>query len=191
MRWSNRILYTTIVCVAACQQVELPEESVRVDGPEFTAKIEAFDAETKTALEGNSVVWLTQDQIAVFRGTAAADKYQVDEKCVGTTQGRFSIVAKGESPTDDGFDANIAIYPYQDGLAVASVVEDGQPTAYQIAGVTIPSVQTYTANTFSNGSFLMAAVTDDLTDHALGFKNLCGALKLQLKGTCKVKTISL
>ena len=191
MRWSNRILYTTIVCVAACQQVEMPEEPVRVDGPEFTAKIEAFDAEAKTALEGNSVVWLTQDQIAVFQGTAAADKYQVDEKCVGTTQGRFSIVAKGESPTDDGFDANIAVYPYQDGLAVAPVVEDGKPTAYQIDGVVIPSVQTYTANTFSNGSFLMAAVTDDLTDHALGFKNLCGALKLQLKGTCKVKTISL
>ena len=187
----NIMLAVLLLSMAACQQVELPEESVRVDGPEFTAKIEAFDAEAKTALEGNSVVWLTQDQIAVFQGTAAADKYQVDEKCVGTTQGRFSIVAKGEDSAGDGFDANIAIYPYQDGLAVTSVVEDGQPTAYQIAGVTIPSVQTYTANTFSNGSFLMAAVTYDLTDHTLGFKNLCGALKLQLKGTCKVKTISL
>ena len=186
------IFSTTILMgVAACQQVELPEESVRVDGPEFTAKIEAFDAEAKTALDGNSVVWSAQDQIAVFQGTAAADKYQVDEKCIGTTQGRFGIVAKGESLAGDGFDANIAIYPYQADLTVAAVVEDGKPTAYQIAGVTIPSVQTYTANTFSNGSFLMAAVTDDLTDHALGFKNLCGALKLQLKGTCKVKTISL
>ena len=163
-----------------------------VTGPEFSAKIEDFGAETKTALaNGSSVVWSAGDQIAIFQGTEAADTYQVDEKCVGTTEGRFGIVAKGESLAGDVFDANIAIYPYQAGLTVTPVVEDGQPTAYQITGVTIPSVQTYTANTFSNGSFLMAAVTDDLTDHTLSFKNLCGALKLQLKGTCKVKSISL
>ena len=189
MRWSNRILYTTIVCVAACQQVELLEESVRVDGPEFTAKIEAFDAEAKTALDGNSVVWSAQDQIAVFQGTAAADKYQVDEKCIGTTQGRFGIVAKGESLAGDGFDANIAIYPYQDGLAVTSTVNEEAETEYKITGVSIPSKQNHVAGSFPNNSFLMYAVTGGIDDHLLVFKNLCGALKLQLKGTMKVKSI--
>lgn len=198
------LLTALFLLLGACQQVELPMEEAApqggVTGPEFTALVEAFGAGehdgegalTKTALaNGSSVVWSAGDQIAIFQGTEAADTYQVDEKCVGTTQGRFGVVAKGESSVGEGFDANIAIYPYQDGLAVTPVVEDGQPTAYQITGVTIPSVQTYTANTFSNCSFLMAAVTDGLTDHTLSFKNLCGTLKLQLKGTCKVKTICL
>ena len=182
--------------VSACQQVELPEEPVRVDGPEFAAKIEVFgagehdgeDALTKTALAGgNSVVWSAQDKIAIFQGTSTADTYQVDEKYVGTTQGRFGIVATGDPYADTSFDGNIAIYPYQEGLTVTPT----SATEYQITGVTLPSVQTYTANTFSNGSFLMAAVTDGLEGHTLDFKNLCGALKLQLKGTCKVKSIIL
>ena len=187
------IFFTTLfLLLGACQHVELPMEEAApqggVTGPEFTAKIEAFDAEAKTVLaNGNSVVWSAQDQIAVFQGTAAADKYQVDEKCIGTTQGRFGIVAKGESLAGDGFDANIAIYPYQEGLAVTQT----SATEYQIDGVVIPSVQTYTANTFSTGSFLMAAITDDMTDYTLDFKNLFGVLKLQLKGAAKVKRIEL
>ena len=169
---------------------------MRVDGPEFAAKIEVFGAGehdgegalTKTALAGgNSVVWSAQDQIAVFQGTSAADTYQVDEKCVGTTQGRFGIVVKGDPSADTSFDANIAMYPYQEGLTVTPT----SATEYQITGVTLPSVQTYTANTFSNGSFLMAAITDNLDDHTLSFRNLCGALELQLKGTAKVKSIEL
>ena len=177
-----------LLSLTACHQVDLPEEPVRVDGPEFTAKIEAFDADTKTALaNGNTVVWSDEDQIAAFQGTSAADKYQVSEGCEGTTEGTFSIVAKGESATTGTFDANIAIYPYQDGLAITQ----SSATEYQISGVTVPSTQTYASNTFANGSFLMAAITDDLTDHTLNFKNLCGALKLQLKGTAKVKSIEL
>ena len=35
--------------LTACQQVELPVEPEHVSGPEFTAQIEAFDAQTKTA----------------------------------------------------------------------------------------------------------------------------------------------
>ena len=176
----------------SCQQVEpLVEEAVVPDGvvgPEFTASIETFGAATKTALaNGNTVVWSDEDQIAVFQGTSAADKYQVSEGCEGTTEGIFGIVAKGESSSAGTFDANIAIYPYQDGLAVAQA----SATEYRISGVTVPSTQTYASNTFANGSFLMAAITDDLTDHTLNFKNLCGALKLQLKGTAKVKSIEL
>lgn len=177
-----------LLSLTACHQVDLPEEPVRVDGPEFTAKIEAFGADTKTALaNGSSVVWSDDDQIVVFQGTSAADKYQVSEGCEGTTEGIFGIVAKGETPTAGTFDANIAIYPYKDGLAVAQA----SATEYQISGVTVPSTQTYASNTFANGSFLMAAITDNLDAHTLNFRNLCGALKLQLKGTAKVKSIEL
>ena len=164
-----------LLVIAACQQVELLVEPGAVIGPDFTAHIETFDAETKTALaNGKSVVWSTDDQIAIFQGNASADKYQVNDDCVGTTSGTFGIVAKGETAAEETFNANIAIYPYQDGLAVTPT----SATEYKITGLTIPSTQTYTVNTYSNGSFLMASITDGLDDHALSFKNLCGTLRL-------------
>jgi hypothetical protein len=181
------IFMIMLVVVTSCRQIEPLVEQELSQGPEFTAEIESFDPETKTALDGNSVVWSAADQIAVFQGMAKADKYQVNDDCVGTTSGTFGIVAKGETAAEETFNANIAIYPYQDGLAVTPT----SATEYQILGVTIPSTQTYTANTFANGSFLMAAITDGLTDHTLSFRNLCGALKLQLKGTAKIKSIEL
>ena len=189
-RLFNILFASLLLFQTACQQVELlvePEIGQNPSGPEFIAQVEEFlGTQTKTALvNGNSVVWSAGDQIAVFQGAAAADKYQVSDDCVGTTSGTFGIVAKGETAAEETFNANIAIYPYQDGLAVTPT----SATEYQITGVTIPSTQTYAANTFSNGSFLMAAITDGLTDHTLNFKNLCGTLKLQLKGTMKVKSV--
>ena len=193
------LFFALMLACVACQQAEPlvePEIGPKPSGPEYTAHVEAFgagehdgeDAQTKTALaNGNSVVWSSGDQIAVFQGASSADKYQISEECVGTTSGRFSIVANGEASGEQTFNANIAIYPYQDGLTVIPKTT----TEYHVTGITIPSVQTYTANTFANGSFPMAAITDGLADHSLSFKNLCGALKLQLKGTAKVKKIEL
>ena len=60
--------------IASCQQVELPieadgdkPEDEQVSGPEFTVQVEAFDAQTKTAMDGNSVVWNAGDQVAIFQ----------------------------------------------------------------------------------------------------------------------------
>ena len=198
-RLFNILCAVLLLLLIAChQEVPLtqPDVDLRPSGPEFTARVEAFeagehdgeDALTKTALaNGNSVVWSSGDQIAVFQGTSAADKYQVSNDCVGTTSGIFGIVSNGETAGVQTFDANIAIYPYQDGLTVIPT----ENSEYKVTGVTVPSVQTYTANTFANGSFPMAAITDGLADHTLSFKNLCGALKLQLKGTAKVKSVEL
>ena len=156
-----------LMVVTSCRQIEPLVEQELSNGPEFTAYIEDSDVQTKTALDGNSVVWSAADQIAVFQGTAKSDKYQVDENCIGTKEGIFAIVAKGETSSAGNFNANIAIYPYQDVLTVTPT----SATEYQISGVTIPSTQTYAANTFANGSFLMAAITDGLTDHTLSFRS--------------------
>ena len=187
------ILCTSLLlAVSACQQVEPLMGPDDVKGPAFTAQIEEFGAGTKTSLaSGNSVVWSAADQLAIFQGTSVADKYQVDDACVGGDNGTFRIVEKGESAASGTFDANIALYTYEEDLTCTPTVKDGEVTAYQISGVTIPATQTYAANSFPDESFLMAAMTDGLNDHTLNFRNLCGALKLQLKGTAKVKKIEL
>ena len=188
----------TILCtflmlaVSACQQVEPLMGPDDVKGPAFTAQIEEFGAGTKTALAGgNSVVWSAADQIAIFQGTSVADKYHIDDACVGKDNGTFRIVEKGESAASGTFEANIALYPYEEDLTCTPTLKDGEVTAYQISGVTIPATQTYAANSFPDESFLMAAMTEGLNDHTLSFRNICGALKLQLKGNAKVRQIEL
>ena len=187
----KRILMCMLLAVA-CQQVEPLVEPEVVEGPEFLAQVEKFDALTKTSLaNGKSVVWSSGDQLAIFQGRSVADKYQVKDDCVGSTSGSFSIVASGEGSPIATFQSNVALYPYEEGLECIPVLQDGAVTSYQISGVTIPAVQTYSPGSFSDDSFLMAALTSGLSDHTLKFKNLCGALKLQLKGTTKVKRIEL
>ena len=112
-RLFNILCALLLLTLTACQQAEpLVELGVgpQPSGPEFTAQVEVFgagehdgeDAQTKTALaNGNSVVWSSGDQIAVFQGASSADKYQISEECVGTTSGKFGIVANGEAAGAD------------------------------------------------------------------------------------------
>lgn len=185
-----RHILIVMLLVVACRQIEPLVEQELSDGPEFTAHIEEFDVPSKTLLaNGNSVVWSSGDQIAIFQGASVADRYQVKEDNVGTKKGAFAIVAKAEGNSATTFQTNIALYPYEEGLECTTVIEDSEVTSYKITGVTIPSVQTYATGTFLDESFMMAAITDGLEDHTLNFKNLCGALMLQLKGTMKVKSV--
>ena len=187
----NRIAGLALL-ITACQQVELPVEQEHVSGPEFTAQAETFSAQTKTTMDGNYVVWNAGDQIAIFQGLSTADKYQVKENGIGRTSATFEIIAKGNGSNATDLPANVAIYPYESRLICTPVTaENGTVTSYQIARVTIPATQTYTIGSFADESFPMAAITTAPDDHTLNFKNLCGVLKLQLKGTAKIKTIEL
>jgi hypothetical protein len=87
----------------------------------------------------------------------------------------------------------VAVYPYQDGLEclVYEELEDGTPLAYRIENYSYPTVQQYQANSFADDAYAMVAVTEDLEDTNLKFKNVGGALKLQLKGTACVKNLTL
>ena len=77
-------------------------------------------------------------------------------------------------------DHNIAYYPYSTDVKFAKSGND-----YTLK-VTLPSEQIYAPKSFGNGSFPMASVSADAD---LTFKNVCGGIKLQLKGTCKVESI--
>ena len=186
------ILFMAMLLSGACQQVEPLAEPQVAQGPDFTAVTEGFDVGTKTALaDGSTVVWSPGDRIAVFQGKSIADKYVIQDDYVGSKDGEFSILENANGTSDASFHANVAVYPYSDGLICTPVKEDGSVTSYQITGVTIPSVQTYAAESFADESFLMAALTSSLDDRNFDFKNLCGALRLQLKGTATVKKIEL
>ena len=194
------LLSIGIALSVACQQETTPESPVQKSDAEFVSSLESFDGSTKTSMtEDNSIVWTKGDQIAIFQGATVADTYQVKDQCDGTASGIFTLVSdnsevNGEFSSGMEIPANIAVYPYSEGLGCSSAtVTDGGITAasYTISGFDFPSVQQYQANSFPQESFAMVAVTSSMSDHNLRFRNVNGALKLQLRGKCVVKSIKL
>lgn len=170
-------------------------EPINIDRDIFSASMESFGNDTRTSLTaGLDVAWSEGDQLTVFRGNHLGDKYQILCQYAGKPYGDFELVE--ENSTGDNFSsgtelpANVAIYPYSENLTIAKNVE-GDNYSYTISGVEFPAQQNYVKNSFAEESFIMAAVTESLSDHKLKFKNVGGAIKLQLKGTGTIKAISI
>ncbi|MDD6751332.1 MAG: leucine-rich repeat domain-containing protein [Bacteroidales bacterium] len=191
------LLSIGIALSVACQQETTPESPVQKSDAEFVASLESFDGPTKTSMtEDNGIVWTKGDQIALFRGATVADTYQVKDQCDGTASGIFDLITDNSGESSSGMEnpTNIAVYPFSEGLGCSSatVTEGGiTATSYTISGFQFPSVQQYQANSFPQESFAMVAVTSSMSDHNLRFRNVNGALKLQLRGKCVVKSIKL
>ena len=182
----KRILFAAIAASAmiiACQKTE--ENFEQSDAHELHASIEA-DGASKTVLdENNNVRWSEGDQIVAFMKTSLGLKYQLKDSYIGETSGYFSKVSAGAS--DDlgagmEWDHIVAYYPYAESIKCARSSDN-----YAI-DVVLPTEQTYKVDSFGNGAWPMVAVSKD---NDITFKNVCGGMKLQLKGTQKVVAIKL
>lgn len=180
---------------AGCQTEPMDKPSI-TGSAAFEASTEVFVPQAKTSMtQDKQVVWSQNDRLAIFQGCTVADEFLVTDSSAGKTNGTFNIVSDN-SEVNGSFSAgtevpcNVAIYPYADGLSLSGASIDGG-TSYEIEGVVLPAVQNYVAGSFGNGAFPMVAVTETMSDHILRFKNVLGALKLQLKGTQTVASITL
>ena len=182
----KRILFAAIAAsamIVACQKTE--ENFEQSDAHELHASIEA-DGASKTVLdENNNIRWSEGDQIVAFMKTSLGLKYQLKDSYIGETSGYFSKVSSGSS--DDlgagmEWDHIVAYYPYAESIKCAKSGDN-----YQIS-VILPTEQTYAPDSFGNGSWPMVAVSND---NDITFKNVCGGMKLQLKGTQKVTSIKI
>lgn len=181
-------LFLVLGAFSSCQMSEF-DDFLGGDA-EFFAKIEDTKL-TKTLMdENNNVLWSAGDQLMIFRQSTLGVKYQVQSKYVGKNHGGFSRVA-GE--TNDDFyagmalDHNLAYYPYIDGLECSNANSNVPIDCYLITGVVLPQTQIYAQESFCNGAFPMIAVS---ANKELTFRNVCGGMKLQLKGNQKVTSIS-
>ena len=189
------LVVMAVMALAGCQKSEVVV--LTESNGAFTASVEEFSAQTKTALTPeNYVVWSSGDRLAIFQGSAIADEYQLAEGSAGLSGGSFKWVAKDNVLNDD-FSAgtelpcNVAYYPYSQGMILKGDMQDDGKKVFSIDNVVFPEVQYYSYNSFGNGSFPMVAVTANMDDHNLKFKNIGGAMKLQLKGTQVVKSIKI
>ena len=171
-------IVSAVVLFAACQKNEIAEPSR--DGQVLYATIEDWSS-TRTVLdEDNNIRWSEGDQIIGFINSTLGLKYQVTASSVGQTSASFDEVGSGGLNAGTELEHIIAYYPYSSAVKVAKSSAD-----YALE-VVLPSEQTYAYKSFGNGSFPMVAVshTNNIT-----FRNVCGGMKLQLKGTSKIASI--
>ncbi|MEG2096126.1 MAG: hypothetical protein RRY73_05545 [Alistipes sp.] len=136
----------------------------------------SMDESTRTFLDGSAIKWKIGDKILLVQqsNTAITAEY---------------TLASGENTTDAVFvGAKLtgpfyALYPYSSTANCAN----GQ------MNFTLPAAYSYdnafAANTFANGMNPMIAQSD--ANGTLQFKNLCGAIKIQLTGSQTISKISL
>ena len=177
-------VFAAMATISSCQVEEPYNDEALCDNDIFYAAI-CDEGSSKTVMdENNNIRWSAGDQLIIFKKTSLGLKYQIQDSYVGKTFGYFSKVTSSSGSDDFGagmtLDHNVAYYPYLSGVSA-----EKRNTGYEL-DVVLPSEQTYAPDSFGNGSFPMAAVSAD-TD--LTFKNICGGIKLQLKGTCKVESI--
>ena len=155
-----------LLSFAACQKDDLEiqnkEDATVENNYSLTATVEQqIQGETKTVLtEENNVEWRRGDQIAVYdeKGTKVIMTTEED----GT-----KVTFTGDSPA--GFVGKYAIYP-----ASLNATFDGTNFSFNM-----PEIQQYAAHSFGAGANIAVSKVEGNT---LRFKNVCGALRLQIKG---------
>lgn len=177
------IFLAAALTLAACNKPETPISIA--DHNTLYAQIEQ-EAATKTYMDAsNNIRWSSGDQVSAFMKTSLGLRYQIKDEYIGKTSGYFSQVSSGLS-TDLGagteWDHNIVYYPYSD------AVEAAKSGSNYVLDVALPSEQSYAPESFGEGSMAMVAVSED---NNVTFKNVLGGMKLQLKGTQKVTSITL
>lgn len=180
-------LYAFICTLSvACIQEERFEGNL-YETPDKVYAVIAEDTESKTYLGDEiKVLWSRNDAITTYLGSTRRGRYIIESGCVGSTEGSFIQDTEYKFiGTGSGIGNNIAFYPFCE--ASCKAVEEG----YTLTGITLPDVQTYVPESFGEGAFPMIAVTRHTEDYEFHFKNLCGALKLQLTGSAVVKEVKL
>ena len=174
-----KYLFVPVILSAAagCMQIE-EEQFEERELVQMTFKAVMEGDQTKTSLGGEvgdshrNLNWLPTDEIAVYRSYG--------------NYGKFTNLNKETSEmanfTGEGYDMNpyYAVYPY-------SLVNWWG--YYNDLVIDLPISQKYAKNTFATDMNPMVAKAS--RDEVMEFKNLCGLLVVNLKGSERVKTVSL
>lgn len=144
------------------------------------ATIEDISATRTVMDENNNIRWSEGDQIVGFMKSTLGVKYQVTAASVGKTSASFEEVSSGGLNAGTELEHITAYYPYSSSVSAAK-----SGSNYTL-DVILPTEQSYVAESFGNGAMPMVAVSET---NNITFRNVCGGMKLQLKGTQKVTSI--
>ncbi len=168
--------------LCGCQKNEIATPSA--ENAVLYATIEENN-ETKTYMDANNNIrWSEGDQIVGFMKSSLGLKYQILPSSVGKTSASFENISGSNGNINAGteWDHNVVYYPYSD------AVEAEKSGSNYAIDVVLPSEQVYAQDSFGNGAMAMVAVSED---NNITFRNVLGGMKLQLRGTQKVVSVTL
>ena len=164
------IFFTAITVAVSCGKTEVSKDEFSL--AEITVQGES---DVKTSLSGSSVLWSSGDKLAVFAdGNSIGNKFTL-KSGAGSGSGTFSGVKPVYTSSENYFVAYPSTATYNGGSTFT---------------FTLPAEVNYTEGTFANGSNPMLSGTSS-TFGSFTMKNLCGVLKLSLKGSFKVSRLEL
>ncbi len=164
------VLFLLVSAFAGCSKYELIDNSANKDElVVFEATIEncVVDKKTKTYIDENKkILWHKKDELTIF-GSTLNEKFQFDGE-TGDNSGTFTKVDTGNYGSGNTINRNYAIYPYDKN----NKIENDE----SFLTVSFPKIQYYSENSIGRGTNVAVAVTDDLNDKFLSFKNACSYL---------------
>ncbi|MEG1842456.1 MAG: hypothetical protein RR221_07065 [Alistipes sp.] len=163
------LLSVIAITFYACTKDESRDEPILMGRYSINATAEpqeeANSSETRTALQGAQVEWSTGDQIMVVRkGHPETAEYRLSSVAGSRAATFVSSTLLPEGTTLCG------LYPYDPSVTYIN----------NVFNFTLSPVQVYARETFGNRANPMVAQSDE--QGVLQFSNLCGVIKLQLRG---------
>ena len=141
-----------------------------------------FDEEVRTYVEnGLYLRWHADDRISAFYGNTLNQEYRFLGN-TGDNSGRFEPATDSDLGTGNALNQIYAVYPHNPNITVSD---------WGVVSLSLPSEQEYAHNSFGAGANTMIAVTKNLEDTFLAFKNACGYLKVRLYGNATISKITL
>ena len=169
----KRLLTLLALVLCSCAETFVGKEVARPNNaklPDLTASFADEEATRTYIEEGKYLRWNEDDRLTIFFGNTLNRQYKFNGK-TGDNSGTFSLVPDGMLGTGNAFDHIYALYPYN---ADVRITDEG------VISLALPAVQNYAENSFGRGANTMLAVTENVEDTFLSFKNTCGYLKLKL-----------
>jgi len=169
------LFIATATLAVACQMNEIEKAPKQTPANLITIGVTAEQAptDTRTSLsEDNRVLWSAGDQLTVF-GSADLTTSATFTLTEGE-EGKAAATFEGEDLEGENL---LAVYPASY-VKTGSKITAGEGT-YTVP-VTIPQIQNYATNSFSDKNFLAVGIG---TRSALKFKNVMGVVELSIYHT--------
>lgn len=183
MKKTASLICMLLALSVSCQKNELIQtDNLQENDGKLYASIEEAPSSKTSVDADNGIIWSADDDIIAFLKSTKGICCILDPASVGKRSAEF--IKLGTATGGEALAHNVACYPY----TTKTVCAEGEESGTYVLGVTIPANQKYVAGTFDQYTFPMVAVSDN---DELTFKNVCGILKLQLKGSQKVASVKL
>ena len=171
----NRLLLfvCAVIGMVACTQNPIEEQAaVRTDAPE-TIRVGFEDNETRIQLnEAQKTVWTKGDLVSVFYRSNANQKWQYQGE-TGERVGNLKRIANAEATQE--LSSVVVVYPYSDSYYI-------NPKSCNVEAH-LPAEQTYLKDSYGLNGNIMISQSEF---NQFSLKNVCGWLKIQLKGEGQV-----